>query len=119
MATPQQPEIGRSGRGAVNPDAIKSELTAPQPGGAERDAGPVPEDNLPGHHPEHEQDKPSGDDFVAKVKDLAAEAGAEKAQQAQALADEPEPTVAGDAMRAAAGAVRKVREHLPGGEPTS
>ncbi|MBL8774539.1 MAG: hypothetical protein JNK12_01355 [Acidimicrobiales bacterium] len=22
------------------------------------DAGPVPEDNLPGHHPDHEQDKP-------------------------------------------------------------
>lgn len=25
---------------------------------ADVDAGPVPEDNLPGHHPDHEQDQP-------------------------------------------------------------
>jgi hypothetical protein len=31
----------------------------------------VPEDNQPGHHPEQEQDKPSGDAFVAKVQALA------------------------------------------------
>jgi hypothetical protein len=33
----------------------------------------IPEDNLPGHHPEHEQDKPSGRDFVAKMHALAQE----------------------------------------------
>jgi hypothetical protein len=34
---------------------------------------PVPEDNLPGHHPDREQDKPSGRDFVAKMHALAEE----------------------------------------------
>src|SRR6476619_4595265 len=38
MSTPQQPEIAPP----VEP------------------RGPIPEDNLPGHHPEHEQDKPEG-----------------------------------------------------------
>jgi hypothetical protein len=31
----------------------------------------IPEDNLPGHHPEHEQDKPAAADFVAKMHALA------------------------------------------------
>jgi hypothetical protein len=39
MQTPQQPEPGRSGR-------------------------PAPEDNRPGHHPEHEQDQPDLDEFA-------------------------------------------------------
>ena len=50
MVKPQQPEID-------GPDV--------------RD---VPEDNLPGHHPDHEQDKPSGRDFVAKTHALSQEA---------------------------------------------
>ena len=33
----------------------------------------IPEDNVPGHHPRHEQDKPSGRDFVAKMHALAQE----------------------------------------------
>jgi hypothetical protein len=33
----------------------------------------VPEDNVPGHHPRQEQDKPSGRDFVAKMHALAKE----------------------------------------------
>lgn len=35
--------------------------------------GPVPADNLPGHHPEHEQDKPV-ERFVHRARELAAEA---------------------------------------------
>ena len=38
MSTPQHPEI----------------VTPPEP------TGPIPEENLPGHHPEHDQDKPEG-----------------------------------------------------------
>ena len=34
----------------------------------------IPEANMPGHHPDHEQDKPSGRDFVAKTHALAQEA---------------------------------------------
>ena len=75
--------------------------------------GPVPEDNQPGHHPDHEQDKPSGADFVRKVKEHARESRAAE-EPAEPTDAEPEPTVAGDALRAAAGVLRKVRESLPG-----
>ena len=30
------------------------------------DGHPVPEDNRPGHHPEHEQDRPDPDAFAAR-----------------------------------------------------
>jgi hypothetical protein len=63
---------------------------------------PVPEDNTPGHHPDHEQDKPDLK-IVAKPRGV----------RGPDPAPEPEPTVAGDVLRAAAGAVRKVRETLP------
>jgi len=58
MTKPQQPEIRRSGRGATDDDAAKAKATgsAPPPEG---NAGPVPEANLPGHHPDEEQDKPA------------------------------------------------------------
>ena len=36
---------------------------------ADVDAGPVPEDNLPGHHPDHEQDQP---DLTAMAERLGA-----------------------------------------------
>jgi hypothetical protein len=92
MAKPQQPEIADDG-------------------------GVVPEDNVPGHHPEHEQDKPSGDAFVQKLHEHAQQVDAEREQQRasdEEQASEPEPTIAGDALRAAASAVRAVRENLPG-----
>lgn len=62
MPTPQQPEIARSGRSDVTAEvAAKTNADVPhqvpvEPG----PAGPIPEDNLPGHHPEKEQDKPEG-----------------------------------------------------------
>jgi hypothetical protein len=79
MAKPQQPELRRSGfTPALEPDSIASELEArDQPGATGGPGGPVPEENLPGHRPEEEQDKPSGDDFVAKVRAVAAEAAAD------------------------------------------
>ncbi len=56
MAKPQQPELARSGRGEVDPNAVKTRHGGPID---TTDApGPIPEDNLPGHHPETEQDKP-------------------------------------------------------------
>lgn len=56
MVKPQQPELARSGRGEVDPNAVKTRHGGPTD---TTDApGPVPEDNLPGHHPETEQDKP-------------------------------------------------------------
>jgi hypothetical protein len=66
MSTPQQPELHRSGRGATDPASAKA---AAEVGGAMTEggaSGPVPDDNRPGHHPEHEQDKPEGPPPVAR-----------------------------------------------------
>ena len=58
MAKPQQPELARSGRSAVDPhhDATVADVApTPSPAGA---VGPVPPENEPGHRPAHDQDKP-------------------------------------------------------------
>jgi hypothetical protein len=47
----------------------------------------IPEDNLPGHHPEHEQDKPTGQDFVAKTHALAQEEQYEPATTEDVVVD--------------------------------
>src|SRR4051812_31424215 len=74
MANPQQPELRRSERGAATDQASKERLTAPSAPGVDGErVGAIPADNLPGHHPAHEQDKPSGKDFVAKMHALAQE----------------------------------------------
>ena len=74
MANPQQPELRRSERGGATDQAAKERLTAPSAPGVDGvRAGAIPVENLPGHHPEHEQDKPSGRDFVAKMHALAQE----------------------------------------------
>lgn len=74
MVNPQQPELRRSDRGATSDDATKERRAGPNAPGTGAVGGPVPPANTPGHHPEHEQDKPSGRDFVAKTHALAAEA---------------------------------------------
>ena len=58
MTKPQQPEIRRSERGETDQDGrrqTREETSTTETGGR---SGPVPADNQPGHHPEHEQDKP-------------------------------------------------------------
>src|SRR5215213_2824238 len=75
MANPQQPELARSRKTpALAPDATEAVLSAEGTPTVDRARGPVPEDNQPGHHPPVEQDKPDADRFVAKVKELAADA---------------------------------------------
>ena len=58
MSKPQQPELHRSGKGATDPASAKANAEVTGRPGAVGAAGPVPEDNQPGHHPEQEQDKP-------------------------------------------------------------
>ncbi|MEX2659479.1 MAG: hypothetical protein WD232_07270 [Acidimicrobiales bacterium] len=75
MATPQQPELRRSGDNALQPggpDDAPAHPSKPDVGGT---GAPVPEDNLPGHHPADEQDKPDPDDFVAKARQVATRRG--------------------------------------------
>lgn len=76
MVKPQQPELARSGRGEVDPHAVKTRHGGPTD---TTDApAPVPEGNLPGHHPEQEQDKPD----VTPVARPRGRRGAAKATQA-------------------------------------
>ena len=63
MPNPQQPELRRSGLSATTAeDAPLPPNRSAGAGGKRSGAGPdaIPEDNRPGHHPEHEQDKPTG-----------------------------------------------------------
>lgn len=58
MSNPQQPELRRSGLGST--DQNGAEIRAgDRPDEPADSLGPVPEANRPGHHPEHEQDKPA------------------------------------------------------------
>ncbi|MFN7149077.1 MAG: hypothetical protein ACK4V6_06315 [Microthrixaceae bacterium] len=67
MARPQSSELRRSGTTpAFEPDSISSRLEAHDRPGSSGEIGPVPEANLPGHHPEHDQDKPDLDAFAER-----------------------------------------------------
>jgi hypothetical protein len=48
-STPQQPELHRSGKGATDPKSAKGQVDSP--GAEQGNAGPVPPENQPGHHP--------------------------------------------------------------------
>lgn len=124
MSKPQQPELARSGRGATDPHAVKTELTAPTQGAGDRElGGPVPAGNLPGHHPDQEQDKPDGAAFVEKMHRLAEEeadeAEADVLDLREARQDE-RPSELADRLASAAGtpfkvagdALQKVRDRL-------
>ena len=75
MANPQQPELARSRKTpSLDPDATEAVLSAAEAPTVDRASGPVPVENQPGHHPPVEQDKPDPDRFLAKVKEVAAEA---------------------------------------------
>lgn len=120
MVKPQQPELRRSEYGATSDDSIKGNLTAPHIPTERGIGGPVPEDNLPGHHPEHDQDKPDGAAFVEKMHRLAEEEQEQdEAVDVQADADE-QPSeraerlakVASTPFRVASDALQKVRDKL-------
>lgn len=69
MGRPQQPELNRSGTTPLQPDSLESELKSrkqARPRQGDETGGAVPEDNQPGHHPEHEEDKPDTEAFVRR-----------------------------------------------------
>ena len=75
MPNPQQPELRRSRRGATEDASAKEHLSAEDVPRTSEDGRPVPEDNTPGHHPDHEQDKPV-DRFARRAARVAEEAQA-------------------------------------------
>lgn len=65
MTKPQQPELRRSGKGSTDKDG--KDLRAAESTTDVNDAegggmAPVPEENLAGHRPDDEEDKPSPPD---------------------------------------------------------
>jgi hypothetical protein len=73
MTNPQQPELGRSGKGATSEGSAKAKVSGPP--ATTESFGPVPEDNLPGHHPEQEQDKPTGPPPIPPLDDSSDDGG--------------------------------------------
>ena len=62
MSNPQQPELRRSEYTPATQDAWVNDVGGATEG--EEDLAHAPEDNRPGHHPEHDQDKPDLDRFA-------------------------------------------------------
>jgi hypothetical protein len=56
MPKPQSPELRRSGLGSTDTDSAKITADDEIPSG--ESAGPVPDENQPGHRPAKDQDKP-------------------------------------------------------------
>jgi hypothetical protein len=74
MSNPQQPELARSRKTpAQDQDAVAGVLEGQDRPSTSGPAGPIPEDNQPGHHPVHEQDKPDLDAFAARLGVVEAE----------------------------------------------
>lgn len=68
MSKPQQPELRRSGRvPALDPDASEAELSARGRPGRGTTIGDAPADQQPGHHPDHDEDKPDLDTFAERL----------------------------------------------------
>jgi hypothetical protein len=68
MPKPQQPELRRSDYGATSDDSAKIKAAVEERPTVKGVAGPVPEDNRPGHHPEREQDKPDLEAVVERIR---------------------------------------------------
>ncbi len=76
MPNPQQPELRRSERvPALDPDASEAKLSAQRRNRRRPTAPntPVPDDQQPGHHPDHDQDKPDLDAFAERLGVVAEE----------------------------------------------
>lgn len=102
MARPQQPELRRSETTHLQPDSIESELQARRRPDADGDAGPVPGDNQPGHHPAEEQDKPDMAAFVRRFSTgRQADDGATGDDGASAAADRSSRRLGGVVVAAA------------------
>jgi hypothetical protein len=67
MDRPQQPELYRSGTTSLEPDHVGSDLAAHRRPRASGRSRPVPPDNRPGHHPDHEQDQPAPDAVARRL----------------------------------------------------
>lgn len=103
MVTPQEPGLERSGLSAADPASAKGKVgSRPRTSGR---TGRIPADNQPGHHPDHEQDKPL-DKFVARAEAQAREAQEHRVepQVAEHRVAQAEPRAVESGSRSEAGA---------------
>ena len=126
MANPQQPEIARSRRTeGLAPDSVETHVQAEKRApSAEGPSGPVPEDNLPGHHPDVEQDKPPIERFLARARSAGSGVrpsgrtdrgpDAPSGAKDESASDDEHPLVrlAGLGPRAAGNFLQKLRDRL-------
>lgn len=123
MSSPQQPELARSRKVAsLAPDAAETLLEGQRNPGVAGRIGDIPEDNLPGHHPDVEQDKPDPDRFLAKMRERASRreepdpAAATAVEETEATdraeGDNPLVKLAGLGPRLAGDALKAVRKKL-------
>ena len=125
MPNPQQPELARSRKSADLTDAGIPSTVEVQPDlRGDGPSGPVPEDNLPGHHPAVEQDKPPIERFRARARTAGSALrpsgrkdrgpGAPGGAQTESGSDDEHPLVrlAGLGPRAAGNLLQKLRDRL-------
>jgi hypothetical protein len=105
-STPQSPDLARSGRSAAEPKSAKAHADLP-PVETGPD-GPIPADSAPGHHPDVEQDRPTGPPPLPKrsaskaaVRAGAKKAAAKKGGPKKAAAKKAAPKAKGAAKKAA------------------
>ena len=111
MARPQQRELARNEKvPGLSPDASESELSGQPDLDDKGRTGTIPEDNLPGHHPEEEQDKPDGAEFLAKMqgRGRAKKAAGKKAAPVKAVSKAATAKKTAPAAKKAAAPVKKV-----------
>lgn len=65
MSTPQQPELQRSRHTSVDQAHAKETIQGARFPAEQTPRQHVPKQNRPGHHPEHEQDKPNPEGLQA------------------------------------------------------
>lgn len=111
MARPQQRELARNEKvPGLSPDASESELSGQPDLDDKGRTGTIPEDNLPGHHPEEEQDKPDGAEFLAKMqgRGRAKKAAGKKAAPVKPVKKAATAKKTAPAAKKAAAPVKKV-----------
>ena len=126
MANPQQPELARSRRTeGLAPDSVETHVQAERRAASgEGSTGPIPEANMPGHHPAVEQDKPPIERFRARLRTAGSAVrpsgrtdrapDAPDGAQPETGSDDEHPLVrlAGLGPRAAGSVLQKLRDRL-------
>ena len=125
MPNPQQPELARSRKtGNLTDAGIPSAIEVQPDLRGDGPVGPVPEENLPGHHPAVDQDKPPIERFLARARtagsrlrpsgrdDRGPDAPGGAQDESRPNGEHPLVRLAGLGPRAASNLLQKLRNRL-------